>query len=83
MGSLLVLVSCMATAEDGAVVATAGKMLLAADGARLGAVYRVMDDGAAQLIVDGKMVVIPAATLSVVEGKLMTSLSKSDVRKLR
>ena len=61
----------------------AGKMLLAANGARLGAVYRVTEDGSAQLIVDGKMVTIPAATLSVVDGKLTTSLSKSDIRKLR
>lgn len=61
----------------------AGKMLLTASGARLGAVYRVTDDGSAQLIVDGKMVTVPAATLSVVDGKLTTSLSKSDIRKLR
>jgi len=60
----------------------AGKMLLAANGARLGAIYRVTDDGSAQLIVDGKMVTIPAATLSVVNGKPTTSLSKSEIRKL-
>lgn len=62
---------------------SAGRMLVAANGARLGAVYRVTDDGSAQLIVDGKLVTIPAATLSVVDGKLTTSLSKSDIRKLR
>lgn len=61
---------------------SAGKMLVASNGARLGAVYRVTEDGSAQLIVDGKLVTIPAATLSVVDGKLTTSLSKSDIRKL-
>lgn len=61
----------------------AGKMLVAANGARLGAVYRVTQDGSAQLIVDGKMVTVPASTLSVVDGKLTTSLSKSEVSKLR
>jgi hypothetical protein len=64
-------------------VAEAGKMLQASDGARIGAIYRVTDDGSAQVIVNGKMVTVPAATLSVVDGKLTTSLSKSEVRKLK
>ena len=64
-------------------VAQEGKMLVGANGTRLGAVYRVTDDGSAQLIVDGKMVTVPASTLSVVDGKLTTTLSKSEVRKLK
>jgi hypothetical protein len=64
-------------------VAAEGKMLLASNGARLGAVYRVTSDGSAQLIVDGKMVTVPATTLSVVDGKLTTSLTKNDLRKLK
>lgn len=62
-----------------AAVAVKGKMLMGANGARLGAVYRVVADGSAQIIIDGKMVTIPASTLSTVDGKLMTSLSKSEV----
>ena len=73
--------SAVPQSEAGSGIA-AGKMLLAANGARLGAIYRVTDDGSAQLIVDGKMVTIPAATLSVVDGKPTTSLSKSEIRKL-
>jgi hypothetical protein len=60
-------------------VAAKGKMLLAANGARLGTVYRVGPDGSAQLIIDGKMVTVPASTLSVTDGKLTTSLTKSEV----
>jgi hypothetical protein len=75
------LISLSAIAQEG--VATEGKMLVAANGARLGAVYRVTGDGSAQLIVDGKMVTVPASTLSVVDGKLTTTLSKSEVRKLK
>jgi hypothetical protein len=63
-------------------VATEGKMIVTSNGARLGAVYRVTSDGSAQVIIDGKMVTIPASTLSVSDGKLMTSLSKAEVRKL-
>jgi hypothetical protein len=79
---MLVLASLSAAAQDGQ-VATEGKMLLASNGSRLGAVYRVTGDGSAQIIVDGKMVTIPANTLSVADGKLTTSLSKADIRKLR
>lgn len=60
-------------------VATKGKMLVASDGARLGAVYRVTEDGSAQVIIDGKMVSIPANTLSAPDGKLTTSLTHREV----
>ena len=60
-------------------VAEKGKMLVTANGARLGTIYRVAADGAAQIIIDGKMVSVPASTLSNVDGKLTTSLTKSEV----
>lgn len=78
---LFVLSSFSAAAQSSP--ATEGKMLLTANGSRLGAVYRVTDDGSAQVIVDGKMVTIPAHTLSLNDGKLMTSLTKAEIRKLR
>jgi hypothetical protein len=62
-----------------AAVAEKGKMLVSANGARLAAVYRVGPDGAAQIIIDGKLVTVPANTLSKVDGKLTTSLTKSEV----
>jgi hypothetical protein len=75
-------VALSAVAEDAAApraaVAAPGKMLMASDGARLGQVYRVNSDGAAQVILDGKLVTVPASTLSTVDGKLTTSLSKRD-----
>jgi len=54
-------------------------MLLAANGARLAPVYRVGADGAAQIIIEGKMVTVPANTLSMAGGKLTTSLTKNEV----
>jgi hypothetical protein len=59
--------------------ASKGKMLVAANGARLGPVYRVGADGSAQIIIEGKLVSIPVGTLSTANGRLMTSLSKSEV----
>lgn len=78
------LVTLTATAENvpgpgTAAVAEKGKMLVASNGARLGAVYRVGPDGAAQIIIDGKLVSVPASTLSSVDGKLTTNLTKSEI----
>ena len=58
-------------------------MLTAANGTRLGAVYRVGPDGSAQIIIDGKLVTVPANTISITNGKLTTSLTKSEVLALR
>jgi hypothetical protein len=54
-------------------------MLVAANGARLAPVYRVAPDGGAQIILDGKMVTVPATTLSMTGGRLVTSLTKSEI----
>jgi hypothetical protein len=59
--------------------AVEGKMLYSEDGHRLGAVYKVADDGSAELIFNRKLVTIPANTLSDVSGKLTTSLTKREV----
>jgi hypothetical protein len=71
----------LASANDSATptVATRGKLVVTADGARLGTVYRVGSDGAAQMIVGGKMITVPASTLSSVDGRLVTSLSKNEI----
>jgi hypothetical protein len=81
--SLFAFMSVAAAAQEAAstapVTATKGKMLYATNGGRLGSVYRVADDGAVQLILDGSMRTVPASTLAMVDGKLTTSLSKSEV----
>lgn len=62
-----------------AAVAEKGKMLISSNGSRLGTVYRVGPDGSAEIIIDGKLVTVPASTLSNVDGKLTTSMSKSEI----
>ena len=61
------------------VSAVKGSMLISANGSRLAQVYRVGPDGSAQIIIDGKLVTVPAASLSISAGKLTTSLTKSEV----
>jgi hypothetical protein len=67
------------SSDAAAIAGSKGKMLVAANGARLGPVYRIGADGAAQIFIDGKLVSIPVTTLSTANGKLTTSLSKSEV----
>ena len=67
------------TAATAAVVATTGKMLYGPDGGRIGAIYRATANGDAQLIVNSRLVTVPAATLSLANGKLATSLTKSEI----
>lgn len=62
-----------------AVAATAGKMLYGPDGQRIGAIYRANSNGDALLILNSRLVTIPAATLSLANGKLATSLTKSEI----
>ena len=65
-------------AAPAVLTAAKGKMLVTADGARLAPVYRVASDGL-QIILDGRMVTVPASTVTLVSGKPTTSLSKNQV----
>ncbi|HMN44180.1 MAG TPA: hypothetical protein PKE27_06400 [Povalibacter sp.] len=83
--SILAIAASVALPVAGAMasdLAKAGTILVSADGVRLGPVYRVAGDGSAQLIIKGKMATVPVATLSMVDGRLTTSLSKNDVGSL-
>jgi hypothetical protein len=66
-------------AAAGAVAVNAGKMLYASNGQRIAAIYRVTSEGNPQVILNGKLVTVPASTLSDVNGKVTTSLSKQEL----
>ncbi len=67
-------------AEDAAPMKIAeGKMVYGANGQRLAPVYRVNSDGSVQLIMEGRLVTIPATVLSEVNGKLTSSENKGDL----
>lgn len=70
----------MSFAAAQGVTATPGKMLYGAGGKRLAAVYRVDANGSLAIILDGKLVTVPASTLSVEGDKIVTSLSRKDLR---
>jgi hypothetical protein len=65
------------------VTAVKGEMVIAPNGGRLGRVYRTGADGSAQIFIDGRLVTLPASTLSNSNGKLTTSLTKSELLAVR
>lgn len=56
-----------------------GKMLYSTGGKKLAAVYKLDAGNAPQILLDGKLVTVPADTLSEVDGRIETSLTKKDL----
>ena len=56
-----------------------GKMIYGVNGQRLAPVYRVNSDGWVQLILEGRLVTLPATGLSEVNGKLTSPENKADL----
>lgn len=76
--------SVRAPVEAGASVSVkAGKMIYGANGGRIAPAYRVGADGSVQVILDGKLVRIPASTLSQANGKIVTTLTKAALSRSR
>lgn len=65
------------------VAVSAGKMIYGGNGQRIAPAYRVTADGTVQVILNGKLVNIPASTLSDANGKIATSLTKAELGRLR
>lgn len=53
-----------------------GKTIYGPKGERIGVIYKVNQNGDAQIIINGKMVIVPASTLALADGKLTTSRDK-------
>jgi hypothetical protein len=85
---LIGLISASAMWLHGAVQAAAesevarGELLTSAEGSRLGQIYRVNADGSVQ-VMEGRLVTIPASTLSAQNGRVITSLKKPEVLALK
>lgn len=57
----------------------AGMMLYSTAGYRVAPIYRVSADGNPQVILNGRLITVPASTLSAVDGKVATSLTKKEI----
>lgn len=68
-----------AIANGAAVTPVAGKVIYSASGNRIAAIYRVTEQGRVQVILDGKLITVPSASLSDVNGKITTSLTKAEL----
>lgn len=73
----------VALAQDSAPAADVasfnGKTLYTTSGQRVGSIINVTISGIPQVVLAGKVRSVPAESLSVVDGKLATSLSKKEL----
>lgn len=58
---------------------TSGKMLYSSTGNRIAPIYRVNADGDPQVIVEGRLITVPSTSLSTVDGKITTTLTKKQI----
>lgn len=56
-----------------------GSTLYGADGKRIAKIYKVSSEGSAQVIVDSKLYRVPVSTISQQDGRLTTTLTKSEI----
>lgn len=79
--SLMFSVNAAFAAESGAVASSpeVGKMLYGAGGKKLAAVYKIAANGAPQVLLEGKLVTVPTSSLTEVNGKVETSLTKKEL----
>ncbi len=76
-------VSAAAEAAASPVSVSAGRMIYGSNGQRIAAAYRVTANGTVQVILNGKLVNIPASTLSEANGKVSTTLTKAELARAR
>jgi hypothetical protein len=58
-----------------------GQIIFDAAGHKIAPAYHVNADGSVQIILDGTLVTLPAATLTSKDGKVVSSQSKADLMK--
>ncbi len=68
-----------AVAQDALAKAMVGKLLYDGEGKKLAAIYKLDPNGSPQILLEGKMVTVPLATLKKDEDKFTTSLTKKDL----
>lgn len=61
----------------------AGMMLYSAEGRRVAPIYRINGEGNPQVIMNGRLITVPASSVSEADGKVMTSLTKKDIARAK
>jgi len=56
-----------------------GKLLYDADGKKLAPIYKLDPNGVPQILLDGKIITVPMSTLTEVDGKFTTKLTKREL----
>ncbi|WP_165183913.1 hypothetical protein [Caulobacter soli] len=68
-----------AAAESALEKVLIGKLLYDADGKKLAPIYKIDPSGSPQILLDGKAITVPMSSLTEVDGKFTTKLTKRDL----
>jgi len=75
-----VLIDAAIAAEPSALAKVlVGKLLYDADGKKLAPIYKLDPNGVPQILLDGKIITVPMSTLTEVDGKFTTKLTKREL----
>lgn len=64
------------------VEARRGQMVVTAGGIRLGSVSRVNSDGSPRVIFEGRVITVPVSSLTLEDGRLVSSLTRAEIAAL-
>lgn len=83
IATALIAAAAPAYAEETPPAVRTGLLLLDANNARLGQIDRVYPDGSVRIIYGTRFVTIPAATIGAANGKIVTTLKRREVERLK
>ena len=68
-----------ATAQSALEKVLVGKLLYDAEGKKLAPIYKLDPSGSPQILLDGKAITVPMSSLTEVDGKFTTKLTKREL----
>ncbi len=68
-----------ATAQSALEKVLVGKLLYDAEGKKLAPIYKLDPNGSPQILLDGKAITVPMSSLTEVDGKFTTKLTKREL----
>lgn len=83
IAAVALIMAAPSVAQGSDVQVRPGMMLRDAKNIHLGTVDRVLKDGSVRLISNGRLVTIPAATIVVSDRGAMTTLTRTEIAKLK
>lgn len=83
LSATLLVAANSASAQEGTNALRSGAGLRDSNGTLLGVIDRVRPDGSVRLVFKDRIVTIPAASISIADGRAVTKLTRAEVTRLK